>query len=137
MLELAYKKGKRVFFINKALNVLKDNICKFNNICSFNARYWIRKIRNNDVAVCCIKSANSNDLLNNMNLLMDETNIYSAFVEKNKKIKKEILNNLYSIYNNELKLKSIFLKLITVKTKNIQPEKTIKVKKLYLCRQCC
>ena len=137
MLELVRGKDRKVFFISKAFDLLKDNWDKINNICSFNTRYWIRQVKNNDNTQCFLQSANSNDINNDMNKLSNEENLYSNFIKKNKGITKTCLDGLYNIYEGELKLKTILLQLSTAKTKKTEVVKSIKVKKMYLCRQCC
>lgn len=137
MLELVHGESNRIYFISKALDLLKSNISKFNNICSFNTRCWIRRIRNSDNTKCFLQFANSNNADNDVNKLSYEENLYLNFVKKNEEIKKICLDNLYKLYKSELKLKTILLELISTKTKKIEVVKNIKVKKLYLCRQCC
>ena len=137
MLELVHGKDKKVFFINKAFDFLKSNWDKFNGICSFNTRYWIRQIKHSDNTKCFLQSANSNDVNNSTDILSNDENLYSNFIKKNNEIKKTCLNGLYNIYEGELKLKTVLLQLITVKTRTIEVIKGTKVKKMYLCRQYC
>lgn len=145
MLEFTYRnnndKNISVFFINKAFKEVLNVFNKIGHICSFNTRFWLRKIKNSDKLNSIKEIANSNIKSNtivnkaiyentaknnsiNIERLKEEFyNLDKTNSELNTENFNDLKHNIYNLYQKESILNSILFGIISTKIKDNKVER--------------